>query len=716
MPMELHDERGCRTRDTVEPAEAAAGSRLRRDGPPHVVNEADATGDERLQWERPWPLAGSRHIAVDATMEPCMGLMLSVPVQRRCLPILRLATGKISVALILRGKTQVERLTEVGAPTASVPASFIIRTPLRDGTAPRFVLQAASPEAASRWVDRLHPWTVSWIDLLQADQGLTDAASYFARAGATSTGTATSPATSPSLPAASQEHPARGNVASAAASALNILSTAIDAIAVCVKATGHAINALGLVRAGEAIPVAGPIVLCLHALCKVFATASAERGAGAKVLADAQVNATLCIAALSVSAALPNRSGAGSYVAKCLEKLLMAIEEDVGELLHFQLCGRLWTLLLRGGTGIPTRVKTHLSELRPMLHLVLTYFPIDELRQAQNTAAMPSSAWVSGTDSHLAGGFSPQAPMGVVPTVSSADEGAGRGRPLSTAEPDSLEDATLGSLSGLDGSEIRTVHRDPWQPSSGTMPSNWEHPSPDVSVRIPTALDSASLLADPASLITSISPSDGPFSPRRTEFSPTGAGEVSSTDVVPNGSTDEYGFALFRPAWLTEKPAVATMPAGMGQPTSPTATLESSCEESEARETSEVAPILHAQEDRTLYQLFYEAAALGNLSAMANLGVCFQQGIGVAPSLAAAMDLLAVAAHAGDSVARRKLRLALPELEQATYMTEDQYLLLYAAAAHNGVGVIQQRSLLGLPAVMPSPPPPAASAGTRPTP
>jgi len=78
--------------------------------------------------------------------------------------------------------------------------------------------------------------------------------------------------------------------------------------------------------------------------------------------------------------------------------------------------------------------------------------------------------------------------------------------------------------------------------------------------------------------------------------------------------------------------------------------------------------------------VYAEAAVLDNPSAMANLGVCFWQGRGVARDEQAAIDLFAVATRAGNSDARRYIQLALPDVAHAAVTEQDGVIALNADA------------------------------------
>lgn len=138
---------------------------------------------------------------------------------------------------------------------------------------------------------------------------------------------------------------------------------------------------------------------------------------------------------------------------------------------------------------------------------------------------------------------------------------------------------------------------------------------------------------------------------------------------VSHASGDEPTDSL--PAMASEQPHSTDMPS---PPVLPPLWLKAW----RSAEASIVGDVHHRPP--TSVDVYAEAAVLDNPSAMANLGVCFWQGRGVARDEQAAIDLFAVATRAGNSDARRYIQLALPDVAHAAVTEQDGVIALNADA------------------------------------
>lgn len=154
-----------------------------------------------------------------------------------------------------------------------------------------------------------------------------------------------------------------------------------------VKAVGHALNSNEeWVRAGESIPIAGPMVVCLAAVCRMCAAVEAERQGLVSVMADARRQAEVCVYALLLSTW---RSDGNGVVARGLLHQLSALEDEVWKLQFRVSCRR-----KRDGFGffrgeLPSAVTTHLMKLGIELNTLLSLAALEPRHTAPDEVLPP---------------------------------------------------------------------------------------------------------------------------------------------------------------------------------------------------------------------------------------------------------------------------------------------------------------------------------------
>eukprot|EP00170_Pyropia_yezoensis_P004326 contig_17678_g4338 len=312
--------------------------------------------------------------AVVVTLEPGLGLLLATVDRQRSV-----AVGGNAGAVdwddavpLLRGRTRVDAVDVAGC----VRGGITVTIPPVDGRGKEEVrrLRTGSTVVTDRWVERIAPWLVPWLALVRSQ--VVESASVAPG------GHGTVVKASATAALASHEAWASASVA------LGGVSSVLRHAGAGVTALGHALNSNEeWVRAGESIPIAGPMVVCLAAVCRMCAAVEAERQGLVSVMADARRQAEVCVYALLLST---RRSDGNGVVARGLLHQLSALEDDVWKLLQFRVsCRR-----KRDGFGffrgeVPSAVMTHLMKLGIELNTLLSLAALEPRHTAPHEVLPP---------------------------------------------------------------------------------------------------------------------------------------------------------------------------------------------------------------------------------------------------------------------------------------------------------------------------------------
>lgn len=520
------------------------------------------------------------------------------------------------------------------AAAADGGASFELTTPplhVQSAPARTWLFRCSASGGAARWVDRLRPWLVSWSALARAAPppgaaSATGAASVELVAPPRNSEWAASRAPS-ALPPASvvARAVACGQVAlQGAGEALRVTSEGI-------RGLGNILDQTGLVRVGEAIPLAAPLMLCLTAACTVTAAVAAEKAALAPGLAAAKRQAELCLGALGLAAALLPTD---DFVVGRLEGLLMELEEAVARLHHYHVAGCLQRLRLFADLkGLPRRVALELKGLRGELALVINFATLASLVNILSGPAYAVSPTVVSSGGAVvrphqrpseASAVEVAAPACAAHVPASTDasdghvssEAAATGEEGAAAEglqPPQLDVALLLDASAAAGSPPDGPMTVPWpgEPLEGRMATPEELPPPSM-LGLSSPLSISQAAPEPLLSPLGLHVSDGAETPGRRR--PAGA--------APLRSAGRFRMQLPRRR-ANEQRRMASMVLRPNMPPWPPAALFPAPPRPAA-----AAPLLPAAAARDLLEIYTAAAAAGNASAAANVDAYHQLGLG----------------------------------------------------------------------------------------